>query len=57
MTKDEVVVRIGGAAGEGVQSAGAVVAKSFSRTGLSVMTYNYYQDIVWGEHDSWEITL
>jgi 2-oxoglutarate ferredoxin oxidoreductase subunit alpha len=55
MSKEEVVLRIGGAAGEGVQSAGSVVAKSFSRTGLSVMTYNYYQDIVRGGQSWYQV--
>ncbi len=55
MSKEEVVIRIGGAAGEGVQSAGSVVAKSFSRTGLSVMTYNYYQDIVRGGQSWYQV--
>lgn len=55
MTNEEVIVRIGGAAGEGVQSAGSVVAKSFSRTGLNAMTYNYYQDIVRGGQSWYQV--
>ncbi len=48
MSQEQIVVRIGGAAGEGVQSAGLIVSKTFTRSGLNVVTYNYYQDIVRG---------
>ena len=43
MKTEEVVIRVGGAAGDGVQSAGLIIAKTFSRSGLHVNTYNYYQ--------------
>lgn len=55
MTKEEVVVRVGGAAGEGVQSAGLIVAKTFTRSGLNVDTYNYYQDIIRGGQSWYQI--
>ena len=55
MTKSEVVVRVAGAAGEGVQSAGLIVAKTFARSGLNVVTYNYYQDIVRGGQSWYQI--
>ena len=48
MNDREVVIRVSGAAGDGVQSAGQIIAKSFSRKGMNVVTYNYYQDIVRG---------
>ena len=55
MTKEEVVVRVGGYAGEGVQSAGLIVAKTFTRSGLNVDTYNYYQDIIRGGQSWYQI--
>ncbi len=48
MQKDDLIVRIAGAAGDGVQSSGFMVAKFFQRIGLYVFTYNYYQDIIRG---------
>ncbi|MEM0139308.1 MAG: 2-oxoacid:acceptor oxidoreductase subunit alpha [Ferroplasma sp.] len=44
----EIVVRIGGAAGDGVQSAGLILEKTFSRSGLFISTYNYYQSLIRG---------
>jgi len=48
MQKNDLIVRIAGAAGDGVQSSGFMVAKFFQRIGLYVFTYNYYQDIIRG---------
>lgn len=53
MKPDEVIIRVGGAAGDGVQSAGLILAKTFSRSGLHVNTYNYYQSIIRGGGYSW----
>ncbi len=49
---EEIIVRIGGAAGDGVQSAGLTMAKTFSRSGLYISTYNYYQSLIRGG-ESW----
>ncbi len=55
MDQNEVVVRVGGAAGDGVQSAGLIVARVFSRSGLYVSTYNYYQSIIRGGYSWYQI--
>lgn len=55
MTNKEVIVRVAGAAGDGVQSAGQIVAKTFSRSGLNSTTYNYYQDIIRGGQSWYQI--
>lgn len=55
MTNDQIIVRVAGAAGDGVQSAGQIVAKVFSRNGLNSTTYNYYQDIVRGGQSWYQI--
>lgn len=52
MSDNEIVFRVAGAAGDGVQSAGLIMAKTFARSGLYAVTYNYYQDIVRGG-ESW----
>ncbi len=49
---EEIIVRIGGAAGDGVQSAGLTLEKTFSRSGLYISTYNYYQSLIRGG-ESW----
>lgn len=55
MDQNEVVVRVGGAAGDGVQSAGLILARVFSRSGLYVSTYNYYQSIIRGGYSWYQI--
>ena len=55
MKTDEVVIRVGGAAGDGVQSAGLIIAKTFTRIGLHVNTYNYYQSIIRGGQSWYQI--
>ncbi len=55
MKTEEVVIRVGGAAGDGVQSAGLIIAKTFSRSGLHVNTYNYYQSIIRGGQSWYQV--
>ncbi len=55
MDQNEVIVRVGGAAGDGVQSAGLIIGKVFSRSGLYVSTYNYYQSIIRGGQSWYQI--
>ena len=55
MKTDEVIIRVGGAAGDGVQSAGLIIAKAFSRSGLHANTYNYYQSIIRGGQSWYQI--
>jgi len=46
----DVTVRLGAAAGDGIQSAGEIVTKIFSRSGLYVSTYNGNQSLIRGGH-------
>ncbi len=55
MKTDEIVVRVGGAAGDGVQSAGFIIAKTFTRSGLHVNTYNYYQSLIRGGQSWYQV--
>src|SRR5262245_35219903 len=48
----ELVIGIGGAAGDGVASAGNTLALSVARQGLGVYAYNAYQSVIRGGH-SW----
>jgi 2-oxoglutarate ferredoxin oxidoreductase subunit alpha len=47
---NDVVVRLGAAAGDGIQSAGEILTKIFSRSGLYVSTYNGNQSLIRGGH-------
>ncbi len=48
--KDSVIVRIAGAAGDGIASTGEIFGKICSRLGLHVMAYNAYQSAIRGGH-------
>lgn len=52
MSESDVVVGIGGAAGDGVASAGNTLALSVARQGQAVYAYNAYQSVIRGGH-SW----
>src|SRR5206468_8830771 len=52
MNEPDVVVGIGGAAGDGVASAGNTLALSVARQGQAVFAYNSYQSVIRGGH-SW----
>src|SRR6516225_10692903 len=52
MEHPELIVGIGGAAGDGVASAGNTLALSVARQGLGVYAYNSYQSVIRGGH-SW----
>jgi 2-oxoglutarate ferredoxin oxidoreductase subunit alpha len=52
MNKADLVVGIGGAAGDGVASAGNTLALSVARQGQAVYAYNSYQSVIRGGH-SW----
>ncbi len=55
MRENEVIIRIAGAAGDGVQSAGEIVMKAFARSGLYATSYNYYQDLIRGGQSWYQI--
>lgn len=48
--KNNVIVRIAGAAGDGIQSTGELLGKTCSRMGLHVMAYNAFQSAIRGGH-------
>ena len=52
MSQPEIVVGIGGAAGDGVASAGNTLVLSLARQGLAAYSYNSYQSVIRGGH-SW----
>ena len=52
MNQPDVTIGIGGAAGDGVASAGNTLAVSVARQGQAVFAYNSYQSVIRGGH-SW----
>ena len=50
MTKNNIIVRIAGAAGDGIQSTGELLGKTCSRMGLHVLAYNSFQSAIRGGH-------
>ena len=52
MSEPEIVVGIGGAAGDGVAPAGNILVLSLARQGISAYNYNAYQSVIRGGH-SW----
>ena len=52
MSKPEVIIGIGGAAGDGVASAGNTLVLTLARQGIGAYNYNAYQSVIRGGH-SW----
>jgi 2-oxoglutarate ferredoxin oxidoreductase subunit alpha len=52
MEHPELILGVGGAAGDGVASAGNTLALAVARQGLGVYAYNSYQSVIRGGH-SW----
>jgi len=50
MDQSELIIGIGGAAGDGVASAGNTLALSAARQGQGVYAYNSYQSVIRGGH-------
>ena len=50
MSDPEIVLRVGGAAGDGVSSTAESFAKMCARSGLHVWTYSSYQSVIRGGH-------
>lgn len=55
MSENRVSVKIGGEAGYGIMTAGASLAKAFSRGGLHVHTYSEFPSLIRGGHNSFQI--
>ena len=49
-SRTELTLWIGGAAGDGIASAGESFAKACSRSGYHVFAYNSYQSVIRGGH-------
>jgi 2-oxoglutarate ferredoxin oxidoreductase subunit alpha len=50
MSQKELILRIGGAAGDGVSSTAESFAKICTRSGLYAFTYTSYQSVIRGGH-------
>ena len=52
MSEPEIIVGVGGAAGDGTASAGNTLVLSLARQGIAAYSYNSYQSVIRGGH-SW----
>ena len=50
LSKVDLAIGIGGAAGQGIATPGDILARIFVRRGLHVSAYNAYQSIIRGGH-------
>jgi len=50
MSKIDLAIGIGGAAGQGIATPGDILARIFVRRGLHLNAYNAYQSIIRGGH-------
>src|SRR3990172_13437502 len=50
MTRQELTLRAGGKAGDGIASLGDTLARTCSRAGLHVGAFNHYQSVIRGGH-------
>lgn len=55
--QEEIVLRIAGAAGDGIESAGETVIKLCSRNGLEVFAFRGYQSVIRGGHVWYQIRI
>lgn len=55
LAENRVSIKIGGEAGYGIMTAGATLAKSFSRGGLNVHTYSEFPSLIRGGHNTFQI--
>lgn len=53
--KNQVNIKIGGAAGEGIKVSGLTLARSLTRLGFSVFGYSEYPSLIRGGHNSYQL--
>jgi 2-oxoglutarate ferredoxin oxidoreductase subunit alpha len=57
MPQGDLNVMIGGAAGQGIKTAGLVLARVCTRAGLSVFGNVEYPSVIRGDHNSFQLTI
>ncbi|RKU14501.1 2-oxoacid:acceptor oxidoreductase subunit alpha, partial [Candidatus Poribacteria bacterium] len=50
MAKYDFAIAVGGAPGQGIETAGKSISQIFARYGLNVFTYTAYQSLIRGGH-------
>ncbi|MBP9561666.1 MAG: 2-oxoacid:acceptor oxidoreductase family protein, partial [Syntrophorhabdaceae bacterium] len=51
----DYTIKIGGEAGQGIQTIGDILAKVFSRSGYHVFTHQEYESRIRGGHNFYQI--
>jgi 2-oxoglutarate/2-oxoacid ferredoxin oxidoreductase subunit alpha len=57
MNQDILSIKIGGAAGQGIKSAGLMFAKVASRSGFNIFDYTEYPSLIRGGHNMMQIII
>ena len=55
--EDGYSIKIGGAAGQGIKSAGLMLAKTATRSGYNIYTYTEYPSLIRGGHNIIQIII
>ncbi|NOQ48760.1 MAG: 2-oxoacid:acceptor oxidoreductase subunit alpha, partial [Methanococcoides sp.] len=53
----DFVIKVGGAAGQGLQTIGVVLAKTFKKSGFNVFTTQFYLSRVRGGHNTYQVRI
>ncbi|ABE51839.1 2-oxoacid:acceptor oxidoreductase subunit alpha [Methanococcoides burtonii] len=53
----DLVIKVGGAAGQGLQTIGVVLAKTFKKSGFNVFTTQFYLSRVRGGHNTYQVRI
>jgi 2-oxoglutarate ferredoxin oxidoreductase subunit alpha len=56
-TNNRLVIKIGGAAGQGIKTAGLIIAKSFKRLGYMAFGYTEYPSLIRGGDNVYQIEI
>jgi 2-oxoglutarate/2-oxoacid ferredoxin oxidoreductase subunit alpha len=54
---NRLVVKLAGAAGQGIKTAGVIIAKSFKRAGYKTFSYTEYPSLIRGGHNVYQIEI
>jgi 2-oxoglutarate ferredoxin oxidoreductase subunit alpha len=57
MTKTPYTIKVGGQAGQGIKSAGQILAKVATRSGYNILTYTEFPSVIRGGHNVTQVVI
>ena len=57
MTKTQYAIKVGGQAGQGIKSAGQILAKVATRSGYNIFTYTEFPSVIRGGHNVTQVVI